>query len=1378
MHFRRICLILALSSCLVAVAYTMAPAVVLAADPQGPGPATGSTTAGRSPTRVAGPPMAGRDMSAGSEHVCVLLTDGSARCWGDNSSGQLGTGLSADASSPVPVQDLDSAATSAAGGDHSCAVTADGRVQCWGSNVYGELGDGTRITRRTPVAVMGLPDRINAVAAGKYHTCALTATGQVWCWGYNGYGQLGDNTTYYRLVPVQVQGLSEAVHVLGAGDNHTCAAANSAAGMAVFCWGANYQGQLGDGARGSRKVPVQVFARSSTQATALAAGITHTCLATLTAVFCWGFNGAGQLGDSTTTDRLTPVQVGNLEAGALDLALGKDHTCALTTTGGVKCWGYNADGQLGDGSTTTRREPVDVYATNAGVKAVSAGADFTCALLASGGVKCWGQVPPGTARVVSPADVPGLAAGIAGLSAGTGYSCMVSLGGEPRCWGWNSAGQLGDGTKKNSLGPVGVSGLGAGVASVVAGQSHTCALSTGGTVYCWGKNDAGQLGDGTNTDRLSPVEVSGLEPAVAVVVGYEHTCALTAAGGVKCWGANWSGQLGNGGGDNRSKPVAVTGLTSGVTALAAGASHTCAVLSGGTARCWGGNRHGELGDGTAVESRATPVTVSGLSWAKAIASHPANGYYGGWHTCALLTTGGIKCWGWNYHGQLGDGTQNQRNKPVSVLNLGGTAVAIAVGAFHSCALLSNSRVMCWGDTAYGQLGIPPTSIVVSTPIYVPGLLSAGVIGLAAGHTHNCAVTAGRIAVCWGSNSIGELGDGTIAPVRTTPVGVAMWTVRGRVVDAAGRALPGVAVTAAGGRAGLTASDGFYELGNLPPTSIAITPTLPSYTFEPPARTVDLPPDAGRQDFVAAPMVYAITGETAVGATSLPGAQLTLSTGQTAVAGADGRFSLSGLISGTYTLTPTLPGYNFWPIMRQVRVPPAVAGQDFLATSVTYSGTLALAAGDDFTCALNERGGARCWGSNEHGQLGIGETGRAPLPVLLPALRGGAATLAAGGAHACALANGGSVLCWGRNDNGQLGDGTAVKHWSPVVVQELATGVRALAAGNAHTCALAAGAAYCWGWNGLGQLGDGSTNDRRTPVRVAGLAKDVAGLTAGGDHTCAVTTAGGLRCWGDNQYGQLGDGTTIGSLAPVPVLGLDAGVTAVTAGKYHTCALLQNGEVRCWGANWYGQLGDGSLTDRLEPMRVPDLAGVTGLAAGWLHTCALTAEGARCWGYNGSGQVGDGSRTDRLAPVIVAGLRASPLQITAGAYHTCALTADARVMCWGDNDFGQLGDGTTAVRAAPVNVRFYLAAGRITWQGQGLPGVALRLSNGEQATSAADGSFSFPALLPGSYTIIPALPGYLFTPATLSFAMPPTADGLNFAVRPENQSFVPLVLRQR
>ena len=275
------------------------------------------------------------------------------------------------------------------------------------------------------------------------------------------------------------------------------------------------------------------------------------------------------------------------------------------------------------------------------------------------------------------------------VSSGGIHTCAVTSGGGATCWGSNSNGRLGDGTTTNRTTPTDVTGLTSGVLAVAAGGAHSCALGSGHGVKCWGANGAGQLGDGTTTERLTPADVVGLTGGVlAIATGGSHTCALDSGGGVECWGFNFDGQLGDGTTANRNAPTEVGGLSSGVLAIASGESHTCALTDSHGVKCWGANDNGQLGDGTTT-SRSSPVDVSGLtSGVVAVTAAP-----GGFHTCALTSGGGVKCWG---QGILGHGTAEQRSTPTDVVGLSSGVVAVGAGGTHTCALTSSGAVKCSG----------------------------------------------------------------------------------------------------------------------------------------------------------------------------------------------------------------------------------------------------------------------------------------------------------------------------------------------------------------------------------------------------------------------------------------------------------------------------------------------------------------------------------------------------------------------------------------------------------------------------------------------------------------------------------------------------------
>ena len=373
--------------------------------------------------------------------------------------------------------------------------------------------------------------------------------------------------------------------------------------------------------------------------------------------------------------------------------------------------------------------------------------------------------------------------------------------------------------------------------------------------------------------------------------------------------------------------------------------------------------------------------------------------------------------------------------------------------------------------------------------------------------------------------------------------------------------------------------------------------------------------------------------------------------------------------------------------------------------VAVGASRTLATGAEHTCAVTSAGGVQCWGNNNVGQLGTGTMTASPLPTDVLGLDRRIAAVAAGAWHSCALTTTGGVICWGDNLNGQLGNGKTTIATAPVDVVGLTSGVVAIAAGSFHTCALTdTGGVKCWGSNHYGQLGDGGTTDRTTPVDVIGLTGGVRAITAGSGHSCAVIDDDTAKCWGANWLGQLGKGNTSSQPSPVPttVTGLNPGVSMISAGGNTTCAVVSGG-AQCWGNGRDGQLGNGaSLIYKTTPVAVSNLTeDLATIAVGYTHVCAVTATGRTwCWGLNSAGELGDGTTVESNIPVAVTALGTETISVAVSnsAYainsiseHSCAVLVGGQIRCWGVGNAGRLGVGTTDNSATPLALTSPLAA---------------------------------------------------------------------------------------
>ncbi|RYZ60225.1 MAG: hypothetical protein EOP07_01500 [Proteobacteria bacterium] len=637
-------------------------------------------------------------VATGTFHSCAI-TGGVIKCWGLNGSGQLGDGGNVDSAQPVTVSGLSGLTPTkvVVGGYFSCGLFSNNTVRCWGRNDFGQLGTGdtTGLTSGTTEA-LNLTTVVD-IEAGSHHACAKTLSNQVYCWGYNAFGQVGNGSTTNRPSPTLISNLSD-ISDIGLGSNHSCAVNSTGS---TFCWGLNTGSQLGDGSTSNRFAPVEIT--SAAGSVQIDGGDDFTCSRLNSGtMMCWGKNGFGQLGRGNNTDASTAAAVVNL-TGVTDFSTGAGQVCAKTSST-TYCWGNNEWGQLGNDALN---------------------------------------------GLNTPNDIPSLSAATT-IAMGDTYGCAL-FSGIAKCWGSNSRGQLGVGAADLRLFPVqvqGVAGTNSAGTKIATGLGHTCSIS-GTSLYCWGNNNYGQLGNSTTISSLTPVMAQINGTAVSVVAGDSFTCALLDDGSVKCWGLGTAGQLGDNLAANSALPRSV-----GITAskITASGDSACALLTTQKIVCWGKNADGNLGDGTKTnrEAPTTPSETASTNFID-IANGPRS-------TCAVLADNSMKCWGANDAGQLGDLTTTNRLIP-TLSSIISSVSQVAVGITSSCALLLDQTVKCWGNNALGQLGNGNTNASPTMAQNLAGGLT-GVTSIIGSRASFCLMASGGVK-CWGSNEGGNLGFGNM-----------------------------------------------------------------------------------------------------------------------------------------------------------------------------------------------------------------------------------------------------------------------------------------------------------------------------------------------------------------------------------------------------------------------------------------------------------------------------------------------------------------------------------------------------------------------------------------------------------------------------------------
>ena len=1144
-----------------------------------------------------------------------------------------------------------------------------------------------KVTGRKPgayrlyIGQMNFYGNLKEIEAGENHSLALENNGNVWSWGSNTYGELGDTRTD-GSAPAQIQGISNAISI-AAGDGFSLAVKEDGT---VWSWGK----PLGTAAT-VRPAPEQIPGLTNAVSVKAGAGFAAVLKSDGT-VWCWGDNSSGQLGNGSTDSSGTPAQVSGL-MDVTEIAAGEQHAIALKSDGTVWGWGRGRTGQL----DKYDKYPKQVERLQS-IQRIAAGGNISFAITKNKQLYSWGnnskrQIGLTPESYIYPPEVINGIENVDAVAVGKEHT-MVVCGSKIYTVGSSSNGRLGRTGNYDNFLPISLADNGRSFCSISAGGSHSLAVRSDGSVFTWGNNSDGQA-VGSAASYTTPTEItssfyhSAVNTPERLSVNREYSTVL--GKGSTVYYGNFNVQYG---GLYQIAPTGDAGVVSaqvfdsaeveilpqqehlytlqpgtyqlrltaaeaaetarfaivpgelanteipGVRVFSAGERHSLLVDGDGYVWAWGTNTYGQLGDDT-TEGRSYPIRVPNLTNVIDVAA----GYD---HSVAITDAGDVYCWGNNTDGQLGNGAAQVSKVPVKIMEAADAAHVYA-GNASTYLLTDSGNLYAWGDNQYGQLGVGSTADK-NVPTLVSGI---SLQALAAGDGFALGLKEDGSAYAWGNNTDGQLGINALQTNKSSPQKI---TALSDVIQ----------ISAGESHAAAVSRDGSV------------------YVW-------------GCND----------SGELGLGEASAPKAAPqhleTLVNAENAYAGSG--YTLIKLRDGTLT------GFGKNQV-GQLGIGDTTARTEPAALDA-LTDIAAVSAGAEHALAAKWDGTLLAWGNNDVGQLGNGGLPQQELPDEIPGLSN-VIGIAVGTNHALAVKEDGTVWTWGKNIASADANSTVD---TPAQVSSLYQ-VKKAAGGNAHSIVLKTdGTVWAWGDNTSGQLGNGTNTRSNTPIQVPNLA-NVIDVVAGYEHNVAVKEDGTVWTWGGNSYGQLGLGDTTNRNTPQQVPGL-SGIDLIATGGWHNLAADQDDTiVYAWGRNTYHEVGGNSLY-QTSPISHSLSATIVALAAGSNHSLAEvnTTWDVFGWGCALNGRLGSNIEGTVETPTCIGShmehnfaggsysaykFLADPYveiwgyemnqdilpkinQLTMNENFFVALTDTGHVWTWGTNDQQRLGRSIYSYRQVPINI---------------------------------------------------------------------------------------------